>query len=216
MDVIHWLELVLVFRSKEEGILAVGLNEDAVEWTVAGSIAIVLLFFFQAEDGIRDHEAEVERRLGVMQAASEAMQEASQPTRCPMLAQKCERVIPGILTIVRGAAMDHDWLLRRSRKLYLAQEDLLLRLARRVIVKIVEPDLAPGNHLGMARKLLQLHIRFFRCILRFVRMNADGGEDPIMLFGEIQGAPKGSRLFTDADSEDRLHAGVSCALQDGV
>jgi len=35
------------------------------------------------------------------------------------------------------------------------QEDALLHIARRVIIKVVEPDFAPGNDLRLAHQPLQ-------------------------------------------------------------
>ena len=52
--------------------------------------------------------------------------------------------------------MDHDRQLGRARQFHLPQEYLLLQLARRMVVEIIEADLAPGNHLGPFRQLFQL------------------------------------------------------------
>ena len=41
--------------------------------------------------------------------------------------------------------MNYYWQLRRSRHLQLFKKYLPLHLAWRVIVKVVEPDLAPSN-----------------------------------------------------------------------
>ena len=50
--------------------------------------------------------------------------------------------------------MNHDGELGGCGQFHLAKEDFFLRVARRVIVIVVKPDLAPGNHFGMPRQPL--------------------------------------------------------------
>ena len=70
--------------------------------------------------------------------------------------------------------MNHDRQLGRARQLHLPEEDLLLQLARRVIVEVIEPDFTPGDDLGPLRQLLEL-LKVGICgQLGFMRMNADG------------------------------------------
>ena len=51
--------------------------------------------------------------------------------------------------------MNHDRQLGRPCQFHLPQEDLLLQLARRMIVKVIEPDFAPGYDPGSFSQLLQ-------------------------------------------------------------
>jgi hypothetical protein len=53
-----------------------------------------------------------------------------------------------------------------------------------MIVKIVEPDLAPGDDLGMPSKIPEPFEVFRLRFLGFVGMNAHGRIDPIVLLGE--------------------------------
>ncbi len=112
--------------------------------------------------------------------------------------------------------MDDDGQLRRMGHFHLLHKDALLHVARRVIVKIVEPDLAPGNHLRIFRQPLQLVEVFLFRQLRFVRMNADGRVNPLMLLREFDGAVEraGARAIAIADGEQGGDAGLFRARED--
>src|SRR5262245_10667723 len=102
--------------------------------------------------------------------ARKAVQDAAQPSRRPMIAQHPDGVIPGILAVVRWPAVNNDGQPRCSRLLHLAAKDLLLHLARGVVIKVIESDLAPGNDLGMPGELLHLRVVSLASKLSFMRM----------------------------------------------
>ena len=75
------------------------------------------------------------------------------------------------------------------RQLHLPDEDLLLHVARRVIVVVVEPDLSPGNDLGSLAP--SRAIRSKACLisqLRFMRMDPDRRVDELVLFRQLNPA----------------------------
>src|SRR5262249_32324762 len=83
--------------------------------------------------------------------------------------------------------------------LHLADEDVLLRVAGRVVVIIIEADLSPGYYFGPARKLLKLREIGILGALRFVRVNANGGVEKLMLRGEFDRTIEGARAIAGAD-----------------
>ena len=86
----------------------------------------------------------------------------------------------------RISTVNDDGKLRLVRKRHLVAEYFMLHFARGMIVEIVQADFAPGNYFGMLREpgqFIQVLLRYF---FRFVRMDADGGINPIMLIGERQ------------------------------
>ncbi len=80
--------------------------------------------------------------------------------------------------------MDDDGQLRLSRHLQLANENLLLHLAGRVVIVKVQPNFADGQDFGLAcRGPQQVKVPFFG-FLGLVRMNADRGINPVVTFGD--------------------------------
>ena len=82
----------------------------------------------------------------------------------------------------------------------------MLRFARRVIVEIVQPNLAPGNYFGMFGEFAEFcqHIR--RNLFGFVRMDADRGINPVVRLGVRNGRVHLFRTGPGADRQNRLHA----------
>ena len=80
--------------------------------------------------------------------------------------------------------MDHHRQLRGARLLKLAPKDLLLHVARRMIVVIVEAHFAPGDHARIAAELVELREMLIGGGTRIVRMDANRRVDPIVLLGE--------------------------------
>ena len=105
-----------------------------------------------------------------------------------MIAQHLQRVIPCVLTVVAWAAVDDDRQLRRCGQFHLAAKNFFLYVARRVIIKIVQADFAPGNQLWMFCQIRHLLIVSFRRHAGFMRMQSRAGEDPVMLLGDFQRA----------------------------
>ena len=69
--------------------------------------------------------------------------------------------------------MNKDGKLRRLRQFHLSDKDFLLHVARRVIVEIVEADLAPCDHVRIARQIRHARVMFFGDQPRFVRMHTE-------------------------------------------
>ena len=95
-------------------------------------------------------------------------------------------------------------------------KDALLHVARRVIVKIVEPDLTPRNYLRIFDQALELVEVFLFCQLRLVRMNADSRVNIFMLLRELDGAVKraGARAVAITDGQQRGHTRLLRARED--
>jgi hypothetical protein len=103
-----------------------------------------------------------------------------------------------------------------SCHLHLLNEDALLHIARRVIVEVVEADLAPGDHVGIAGKALEFVEVRWRGECSFVRMNADRRVDARVFIGEFDGAVERARAGTVAvaDGEHRCYAGCLGSSED--
>ena len=101
------------------------------------------------------------------------------------------------------------------RKCHLIAEDAVLHIARRMIVVVVETDLAPGDDFGMLRQPGQVSQMLLRYLLRFVGMDADGGVNPIMMFGKWQRGIELLRSGARADGEECRHACRAGAIEHG-
>ena len=116
----------------------------------------------------------------------------------------------------RVAAMNDDGLFCTPRQNHLILENTRLHFARGMIVKIVESDFAPGYDFRMLSQSCQF-FQMLRCdFLRFVRVNANRGVNPLMLFGKGQ---RGIELFgpwAGADREERAHSSSAGAFEHGI
>ena len=100
------------------------------------------------------------------------------PLGSPVAFEDCKAIVPGI------AAMDHDRQLRGARLRELAAKNLLLHVARRMVVVIVEAHFAPGNHARMLGEFVELREVLVGGGVGVVRMDADRRVDPVVLLGE--------------------------------
>src|SRR5690349_17813169 len=119
-----------------------------------------------------------------------------------MFADQIESVVPGVLGIVGWTAVDDDRQFSRARDLHLAQEDLLLHIARRMIVVVIESDLAEPNHATMTRKRFELCVVALCSQPGFVWMNADAGIDPVVLLSDADRAIESAGPGAAADRKD--------------
>src|SRR5258708_25313766 len=96
----------------------------------------------------------------------------------------------------------------------LSRENCALHFARRVIVMIVEPNLAPGNHaLALLYEINEPLLCLIVEQLRIVRMDADGCIDVCVCFSELDRALEGVAVrIAGADIEHRPDARVSRAV----
>ena len=109
--------------------------------------------------------------------------------------------------------MDHDWQPRRTRHFELPAKHLLLHVPRRMIIVIVETNLAPGNHPGKSRQFLQIGKMRLRGKFRFVGVNADSRGDPVLLLGKWKCCIQVLRASTAADGKQRGHARSAGAFE---
>ncbi len=88
----------------------------------------------------------------------------------------------------------------------LAPKNLLLHFARRMIVVIIEPHLAPRNHARMLRQLIQPRKMLFGSKLRLMRMNSNRRVNPVVLFGKRNRRVQPVRPRPASNREQRPHA----------
>jgi hypothetical protein len=62
-----------------------------------------------------------------------------------------------------------------------------LRFGRRFFVVIVEAHFAPGDYFGIFREGVKLRVVLFLGLGGVLRMDADGGVDPVVVFGYCDG-----------------------------
>ena len=130
-----------------------------------------------------------------------------------MLLDEAEALVPGILRVFRGTAVNHDRQLGSACQLHLADKNLALHLTRRMVVKVVESDLSPGQHLGMLSQLREFFEVLFACQLRFMGMDADGRINPVVPIGELYCAVKGTGAGSTAYGEDIVDPSGPGALE---
>ena len=103
----------------------------------------------------------------------------------------------------RLARVHDDGLLELARKADETSEDLALHLAGRVVVVVVEPDLAHGHHLGRRRERAELLVRRVAPAGGVVGMNAHAGRDPRGLApGEGHRGPRLREVLPHADDHE--------------
>ena len=98
-----------------------------------------------------------------------------------MLLDQCETVIPSVVRVFGWAAMDDDGQFGGAGQFHLTDEDSLLCISRRMIVVIVEADLAPCDHLRPARELFKFGEVGISGEFGFVGMNANCGVNHLVL-----------------------------------
>ncbi len=194
---------------REEG--RIGFGEDAVEREDRGGLEEMGHFGVGDIAGKRDEEAKVEAALGVGERAGETMEDAAEIGGAPVFfVEDAEAIGPGI------AAMDDDGEMGLAGEAELAAKDGLLNVARRVVIEIIEADFAPGEDAGVLGEAGEFGEPFFGGEFGFVRMDADGGVDPVVFFGERNGDVEAIGGGAAADGEDILDAGVAGASEHGV
>jgi hypothetical protein len=84
-----------------------------------------------------------------------------------------------------------------------------------MIVEVIEADLSPGDYFGMFGKSGEFFQMLRRDLTGFVRVNADGGVNPLVTFSEWQ---RGIEFFgagSGADGQQSRDTGIVSALQHG-
>ena len=106
------------------------------------------------------------------------MDHAGEPALGGPLLQQGDGILIGI------PAMDDERQGREARRLDMPAEDLLLPLARAVLIEIIEARLADADHLGMHRQLHQPCRPRIGLALRLVGMDTDGAPDIAETLGD--------------------------------
>src|ERR1700737_1343152 len=125
--------------------------------------------------GEGNHEPGVEPAAGFLNRAGETMQDAAESCRAPNLFDDREAIGPSVATV------DDDGEFGVAGERHLIAKYLVLAVARRVIVKIIQSNLAPRDYFWMFGEGTQLFQMFRRDLLGFVRMNPDAGVYPVVL-----------------------------------
>ncbi len=102
------------------------------------------------------------------------------------------------------------------RERHLVAKDALLHVARRMIIEVVETNLAPRDDFGMLRQPCQLIQMLLRHFLRFMGMNPYSRVNPIMLFGERQRCIQLLGPRPRADSEQCRNTRSPRAIEHGI
>ena len=105
---------------------------------------------------------------------------------------------------------------RVAGNLHLLGEDLLLHVARRVIVKIIEPDFSDRNDFGSLYELLHPIIGCLVGKFRFVRVNSDCGVNKFVLLSQANPAVKILGPLAVSDRDDGLYTSISRTRDDLV
>src|SRR5262249_987272 len=125
----------------------------------------------------------------------------------PFVPQYSQRVLLGF------ARMNHGRQSPLACEAKLFPEGLPLNVARRVVVVIIKSNLPPADHTWMTSMFKEPVIQSGVEEPGFVRMNADGGIDEIVLFGEPErGSMRVLRYIAVAHTDDRFNARVKSPL----
>ena len=100
--------------------------------------------------------------------------------------------------------MDYDREFGRLRQVQLLHKYLLLHIPRRMIVEIIQSNLAPGKDFGLLCQLCHLFEIGIGSEFGFVRMNSNGRINEIVLFCEPDAAVERARASSAADGDNRL------------
>src|SRR5205085_9348757 len=160
---------------------AIGFNEQPVERYAARDGAQRLGVLKRDVAGKRDQQTEFEGRFGQRPTAAEAVHDAAKFRPAPFSAQDRRRVY------VSFARVNDHGQLRRTRQTQLPREDFALRFARRVVVMIIEANLAPSQHARTAaHALLQTLRRPFISQTSIVRMHTGCRIDAFIAFSNLK------------------------------
>ena len=130
-------------------IRTIGFRQQAVEGNGKRRLAQVFRLLEGDVAGKRNQKSHVEKAARILTCPTEAVQDSAQARGAPVLVEDFGQVPPCVTT------MDDHRQLKGARNLKLANENLLLNFPRRMVVEIIEPDLADGKNFGLDGRLLQ-------------------------------------------------------------
>src|SRR5262249_694809 len=126
----------------------VSFDENAVKRRVLSRFPNLLRFREGNISSEGNHETHVESTQSMLPGAGEAVEDSTQTTGGPLLSEHGQAFVPGVIAALRRSAVDHDRQLDRARQFHLFEKDNLLYCSRRMVVVIIQSDLAPGDDLG--------------------------------------------------------------------
>ena len=166
-----------------------------------------------------DQKTHVHGPLGVSQLPGEAMQHAAQPGAAPVLVQQRQRIVPRIGAAGGGPAVDQEGKIALGGNLHLLRENALLRLARRVVIEIIQANLPHRDDLRFRRQPVERLQRGAVGEGSLMGMNSGAHHDPWHIgvgcipAAQLQRAMHGGRPGPNANSQDRFDARIPCAQQ---
>jgi len=172
-DIGGLISFAAVRLRSEEG--RVGFDQDAVKREFFGDVADVLSLRISGVAGEGNQEARIESAAGFLNRAGETMQDAADSCGPPHLFDEREAIGPGVATV------NDDGEFGVASERHLVTEYLVLDVAWRVIVEIIQSNFTPRDYFWMSCKLRELFEVLGCDLLRFVRMDPDAGVYPVIL-----------------------------------
>ena len=105
-DIRGFVALAAIGDGGEVG--AIGFEEETVERDHGSGIANVLGLGVADVSGEGEDESEIERGLGLGEVSGEAVHDSAEAGWSPLLMEDREEIVPGIVTVEAGAAVDED------------------------------------------------------------------------------------------------------------
>ncbi len=117
---------------------------------------------------------------GDLRRAAETVQDAAELAVGPLVFEEAKGVVPGL------AAVNDDGQVKAAGALELLAEDLLLNVARRVVVMVVESDFTPGQQAPLPGARGELVQQLIGGVAGFVGMDAGGHPEKAVVLGRQQ------------------------------
>src|SRR5258708_33017983 len=124
---------------------SVRLNQNLLQRQFLRNVANALRFRIGGISRERNKETHFDSAPRIFKRAGEAVENPAEAGRSPVFFEHVQTIGPGI------AAMNDDGQFCLLGQYHLIAEDAVLRIARRMIVVVVETNLAPRNDFGMLR-----------------------------------------------------------------
>ena len=169
--------------------------------------------------GEGNEKVHVHRLLSMLILPGKTVQHPTQPRRAPMLIEKRQRIVPGIRAVGGGPAVNQDRQLVGRGNLHLLYENALLHFPRRMVVEIVQTNLADRHHFRLSCQPIQLVQRFLIGEVCFVGMNSSADDNPrhiragSIFAAQIERSVHRIRTFANSDGQNSFHTGFMRAHQ---
>ena len=158
----------------------IGLDQNAVGRKVCGDVAQRSRILERQNAGERDEMPERDGPAGEVGTAGKAMQHGGEGALPCFLFEDARHVVIGV------ARMDHQRQPGFARRRDVIAKTALLRLARRVVVVVVEAGLADRHDFGMPRARDQIARGHMQFLVGIVRMGPDRAEHVREALGDRQ------------------------------